>query len=157
LIKRYCERRFDKRNAPTIGLDYGSIRTNVRNGNESMSVHINFYDFSGTKDYLDVRNEFYLDVSGVLLVYDVGNQRSFDTLDMWLKEAKLNGMFKTPNVSIILCANKIDTLQRLVSQKTGAEYAKRNKFDAYFEVSAMDGTNVDAMFQSLFESALALK
>ncbi len=50
----------------TIGVDYG-VKGIVLGGEE---VKVNFWDLAGSKDYLEVRNEFYKDTQGCLLVGD---------------------------------------------------------------------------------------
>ena len=65
---------------------------------------VNFWDLSGQPEFVDVRNEFYKDAQGAILVYDVGNRRTFDALDSWMKEARKYG---AKNAVIALCANKV--------------------------------------------------
>jgi DnaJ family protein C protein 27 len=65
----------------TIGVDFG-VRSVWIDGIE---VKVNFWDLSGHPEFFDVRNEFYKDTQGSLLVFDVGNRRSFEALDNWLK------------------------------------------------------------------------
>jgi DnaJ family protein C protein 27 len=48
---------------------------------------INFWDFSGHPEFLDVRNEFYREAHMLLLVFDLTSKRSFESLDMWVREA----------------------------------------------------------------------
>ena len=67
----------------TIGVDFG-VRSVTIGGVE---VKVNFWDLSGHPEFFDVRNEFYKDTQGAILVYDVGSKRSFESLDGWLKEA----------------------------------------------------------------------
>jgi DnaJ family protein C protein 27 len=50
-----------------------------------VEVKVNFWDLSGHPEFFDVRNEFYKDAPGAILVYDVGSRRSFENLDTWLK------------------------------------------------------------------------
>jgi hypothetical protein len=50
----------------TIGVDYG-VKGIVLAGEE---VKVNFWDLAGSKEYLEVRNEFYKDTQGCLLVRD---------------------------------------------------------------------------------------
>lgn len=50
----------------TIGVDYG-VKGIVLAGEE---VKVNFWDLAGSKEYLEVRNEFYKDTQGCLLVGD---------------------------------------------------------------------------------------
>jgi GTPase SAR1 family protein len=38
-----------------------------------------------------VRNEFYRDTQGALLVFDVGSRASFESLGRWLEEAAAHG------------------------------------------------------------------
>lgn len=56
-----------------------------------------------------VRNEFYKDTQGVILVYDVGQKESFDALDTWLAEMKqeLGPHGNMENVVFVVCANKV--------------------------------------------------
>ena len=56
-----------------------------------------------------VRNEFYKDTQGALLVYDVGDRNSFESLDAWLLEMQneIGNQSETDNVVICVCANKV--------------------------------------------------
>ncbi len=49
-----------------------------------------------------VRNEFYKDTQGALLVFDCTSRRSFESLDAWHKEAT---GFGAQYVSFALCGN----------------------------------------------------
>lgn len=56
-----------------------------------------------------VRNEFYKDTQGAMLVYDVGNRESFDALDSWLEEIKkdIGSPADLEGVAFAVCANKV--------------------------------------------------
>lgn len=56
-----------------------------------------------------VRNEFYKDSQGVILVYDVGQKESFDALDIWLAEMKqeIGSHSNMENIVFTVCANKV--------------------------------------------------
>ena len=58
----------------TIGIDYGVKPTKIK----GRDVRVNFWDMSGSEAFFEVRNEFYKDASGALLVYDVSNKKSFE-------------------------------------------------------------------------------
>lgn len=57
-----------------------------------------------------VRNEFYKDSQGVLLVYDVGLRESFDALDSWLGEMKqeMGSQANMDSIVFVVCANKVN-------------------------------------------------
>jgi DnaJ family protein C protein 27 len=48
---------------------------------------MNFWDFSGHPEFVEVRNEFYREADLIVLIFDVAQKRSLDGLDMWLREA----------------------------------------------------------------------
>lgn len=56
-----------------------------------------------------VRNEFYKDTQGALLVFDVTNRASFDALDSWLAEMRqeIGDPSEMEKVVFCLCANKV--------------------------------------------------
>ncbi|RHY30809.1 hypothetical protein DYB32_004008 [Aphanomyces invadans] len=126
----------------TIGIDYGVKPVKV-NGSE---VRVNFWDLSGQPEFLEVRNEFYKDTQGAILMFDVSSRRSFEALDGWLKEAAKYGGGKFP---CVVCANKVDKL-RLVKEDEGSAWAAAKGYE-YFETSAQTGANVAEALHHLFQ------
>eukprot|EP00882_Tetradesmus_deserticola_P023489 GHRQ01025558.1.p1 GENE.GHRQ01025558.1~~GHRQ01025558.1.p1 ORF type:complete len:248 (+),score=55.45 GHRQ01025558.1:731-1474(+) len=87
LIKRYCEEKFISKYIPTIGADYGVKPVHFA----EHEVRVNLWDLAGPATYLEVRNEFYKDTQGALLVYDATSRPSFEALGGWLQEAQRFG------------------------------------------------------------------
>jgi DnaJ family protein C protein 27 len=54
-------------------------------------VRVNLWDLAGPPAYLEVRNEFYKETQGALLVFDATNRPSFEALGSWLQEAQRFG------------------------------------------------------------------
>ena len=146
LVKRYCEGRFVAKYVQTVGVDYGVKPVNV----DGAAVRINFWDLSGHCAFLEVRNEFYKDTSGALLVYDVSDSASFASLTSWLEEAYKYGLKES--VPVVVCANKVDK-PRKVSEAEGRKWASKQGFE-YFETSAASGANVAEVFECVFRRAL---
>ena len=130
----------------TVGVDYGVKPVDV----DGTTVRVNFWDLSGHAAFLEVRNEFYKDSQGGILVYDVTSRKSFEALDMWLKEAE---KFGARNVTFCVCANKTDKKGRAVNEDEGQTYAS-NRGMKYFEVSAQSGMHVEDMFNDLFSDVV---
>ncbi|KAF0876286.1 DJC27 protein, partial [Crocuta crocuta] len=109
IIKRYCEKRFVSKYLATIGIDYGVTKVQVRD----REIKVNIFDMAGHPFFYEVRNEFYKDTQGVILVYDVGQKDSFDALDAWLAEMKhdLGPHGNMENIVFAVCANKVTALQ----------------------------------------------
>jgi GTPase SAR1 family protein len=57
----------------------------------SCKVRVNLWDLAGPPAYLEVRNEFYKETQGALLVFDATNRPSFEALGSWLQEAQRCG------------------------------------------------------------------
>jgi len=150
LIKRYCEERFVSKYIATIGVDYGVKPVTIDRIGE---FRINFWDLSGHSEFFEVRNEFYKDTQGCLLVYDVTDRKSFYHLDEWLAEATKYGA-SPREIPIALCANKIDKKKdQAVSEEEGREWANARGV-TYFETSASSGANVHEMFDFLFKEVV---
>eukprot|EP01039_Chlorochromonas_danica_P001859 gene1860-2034_t len=145
LIKRYCEDRFVNKYIATIGVDYGVKPVKI-DGNE---VRVNFWDLSGHPEFFEIRNEFYKDAQGCMLVYDVSVRESFEECDSWLAEASKYGV-NLRDIPVTLCANKVDK-KRVVSEEEGRAFAQSRGL-SYFETSAASGQNVPEMFDFLFQA-----
>ena len=93
---------------------------------KEVAVHI--FDTSGSALFVDVRNEFYADAHGIVLMFDVTRRQTFDDLDDWLLEIRREVLKKastsgTQSPVIVVCANKIDIIQG------ASEEDKRTQFD----------------------------
>ena len=147
LVKRFCENRFVGKYIATIGVDYG-VKPHTVDGK---SVRVNFWDLSGHGEFLEVRNEFYKDTQGLVMVFDVSSRESFASIEAFAAEAKTFGVAKgTPGV---LCANKVDLPRRLVTEAEGRAAAASLGY-IYFETSASTGANVSEVFEHIFAEAI---
>ncbi|KXS21989.1 RJL family GTPase [Gonapodya prolifera JEL478] len=142
IIKRFCEGRFVQEYISTIGIDYG-VKPVIVDGQE---LKVSFWDSAGDPAYFEIRSEFYKDTQGVLLVFDVSQRKSFESLDRWLQELKnLSGT----DAVLIVVGNKIDSAQRTVPTTEIASYcAKIGK--RFFETSASSGQGIQDLFDQMF-------
>ncbi|KAL7539576.1 hypothetical protein ACHAWF_006449 [Thalassiosira exigua] len=175
LIKRFCEpKRFSAEHVPTIGelstgawkeakhpnahfvpfresgVDYGVKKTSTRmSDGKVLDIKIDFFDLSGDPDYYDVRNEFYKKVDTVLLLFDLGNKKSFCSLGSWLEEAEKFGV-SAESSTLVVVGNKLDKHPREVTELQGTNFAVENNA-TYFETSAKTGACVDDMFEYVLQ------
>ncbi|OMJ91032.1 hypothetical protein SteCoe_6494 [Stentor coeruleus] len=138
IVRQWTCAEFSNKTESTIGIDYTfkDMKTSV----------LNLWDMSGHPDFFEVRNEFYKDANAILLVFDITVRKSFDSLDMWLREAN---RFGATNAYVGVCGNKADIGNKRVVQKAEAEtWASSRRFD-YFEVSAASGVAINDMFETI--------
>ncbi|XP_068034365.1 dnaJ homolog subfamily C member 27, partial [Anomalospiza imberbis] len=105
-----------------------------------------------------VRNEFYRDTQGVLLVYDVGSKASFEALEAWLAELRreLAPQGGLDRVVVAVCANKVDAGKlRVVDESEGRLWAESRGF-LYWETSAQSGEGIQEMFQNFYSAIVDL-
>lgn len=76
---------------------------------KGQTVAINFFDMSGNEDYKLIRMEFYADATGVLMVFDLDNRDSFNSLVHWEDEMRKSGGLDMTRIKVVVCGNKADT------------------------------------------------
>ena len=150
LIKRYCEDKFVSKHVATIGIDFGVKPVQIEGHGP---VKINFFDFAGGPEFYEIRNEFYKDAQGAMLVFDVASKATLEALEKWLKEGDDFGMDTRRGTSLVLVGNKCDGKKREVSDAEAKRWAGAHGGMAYFETSAKEGENVSKMFDKLFAEA----
>jgi len=119
---------------------------------DGAQISINFFDLSGNDDYKLIREEFYVDTEGVLMVYDIDNRDSYVNLVHWESEMRQNGIDPS-QAQVVVCANKVDGRGREVSQAEGQKWCKSRGY-TYYETSASTGSNVNEAFEALFIKVL---
>jgi len=111
------------------------------------SVQLNILDTCGQELFRTVSRSIYNNVDAVIVVYDQGNEKSFNNVQFWLRE--VDNYSKNPNCHKVIVGNKIDKVSNLVvSPDTGKEYATSISLE-FFNTSAKEDTNVDELFQSV--------
>lgn len=152
IIKRYCEKRFVQKYMATIGIDYGVTKITVGEKN----LKVNIFDMAGNPIFYEVRNEFYKDAQGAILVYDVSQRDSFDSLEHWLEEIKqeVDSSSEIEKIVFAVCANKTDRMStRSVNESEGRLWAESRGF-LYFETSAQNGDGIQDLFKVLFTTMI---
>lgn len=119
LTSRYVEDRFDEDSIPTIGADF--LQKIVEfNGKQT---HVKFWDTAGQERYRSLGQKFYNQAQGIVLVYDVTDQSTFDSLSQWVANLKQN--IQKQDYCTILIGNKVDLGgDREVSEEKGKNFAQ---------------------------------
>ena len=145
LLKRYTEDTFQDAYLSTIGFDYKFKIVTLKSGKE---VKVQIWDTAGQERFRTIAKSYYRGAHGIILVFDVTNQKTFDNIRMWVNQIKEEASSK---VCVILIANKIDSEERVVSKEDAAALAKNYELKLY-ESSAKENINVTEAFQDLIEN-----
>ena len=107
-----------------------------------------FYDTAGEEKYKSIPKNHIKNVQGIILMYDITNKKSFDSIIDWISDVK---EIKGENFPMILIGNKIDLNEsREVTEEMGNELAEKNQIE-FFETSNKDGTNIQEAASDLQE------
>jgi len=131
---RYTDNVFSEKPS-TIGVDFFS--------KTDRNVKIKIWDTAGACRFKSIIKSFYRYTVGAIIVYDITNKNSFDSVPSWIQEIKEN---TTNKCYTMLIGNKLDQDdKRKVSTEEGKKFAHKMGIP-FFEVSAKDGTNVESSF-----------
>ena len=132
---RFTKNKFDETYLATIGIDYIYRIINI----ENKLYKLMFYDTAGEEKYKSIPKNHIKNVQGIILMYDITNKKSFDSIIDWISDVK---EIKGENFPMILVGNKIDLNEsREVTEEMGYELAEKNQIE-FFETSNKDGTNI---------------
>ena len=136
-IIRYTENTFKEVYLTTLGIDY---KTKVVKMKNKKSYMINFFDTAGQEKYKSISINVIKNANGILLMYDITNKSSFESISNWMKNII---EIKGNNFPVILVGNKTDLIdKREVSTEEGENIAQKYGIK-FFEISNKYGTNVE--------------
>ena len=123
----------------TIGTEFMAKNIAIKGRN----VRIQIWDTAGEEAYRSITRSYYKSSACVFIVYDISDRKTFDDVDLWLKDCR-EICFK--NVQIYLIGNKSDLKdKRQVTEEEGKNFAEENKLK-FYETSALNGTNIEEIF-----------
>jgi Ras-related protein Rab-2A len=138
LLLKFAHNKFLDEYQATIGVEFGA--KNVEIDNKIFRIQI--WDTAGQENFRSITRAYYKNSVCALIVYDINNEDTFDSVQSWIQECKL----QTPKtVTMVLVGNKCD-LECKVDRNKAKELAEENKM-LYFETSAKTGKGVDELFK----------
>ena len=143
LITRYISETFEQNTASTNGASYAS--KNVNYDKLKKTITLDIWDTAGQEKYKALTKFFYKDAAIAILVYDITQKQSFESIkSYWYEQVKENGE-KTVVLGIV--GNKSDLYeQEEVPENDAREFAQ--SIGAIFALtSAKMNTGVDALFE----------
>lgn len=142
LLLRYTDDQFSSNHITTIGVDF-KIRS-VELGDKIFKLQI--WDTAGQERFRSITTSYYRGAHGILLVFDVTDQLSFDNLRNYIENVSLHC---NKDVPLLLIGNKSDQVsKRVISSNVAKEYADSLNC-VYIETSACTSSNVNEAFIEL--------
>ncbi|KAK1140614.1 AAA+-type ATPase [Aspergillus melleus] len=141
-LLRFSEDSFTPSFITTIGIDF-KIRTIELDGKR---VKLQIWDTAGQERFRTITTAYYRGAMGILLVYDVTDERSFQNIRTWFSNVEQHA---SEGVHKILIGNKCDWEEkRAVSTEQGQQLADELGIP-FLEVSAKNNINIEKAFYDL--------
>ena len=138
LLKRAVQNRFDGSYQATIGFEFLLMHFKVND----LKLKLQIWDTCGQEMYRSLVQGFYRNTSLALIVYDVNQKKTYDALDIWLKDIRQHTEQELP---IFIAGNKSD-LEKVVPSEEARIFAVSNRTKYFTECSAKNGYNVKEIF-----------
>lgn len=142
LLLRFADDSYIDSYISTIGVDF-KIRTVEQDGKV---VKLQIWDTAGQERFRTITSSYYRGAHGIILVYDVTDQESFNNVKTWLQEID---KFAVGNVNKLLVGNKSDLAdKKVVSSEASKAFADELGIP-FLETSAKNSTNVEQAFMTM--------
>ncbi|KAG5558260.1 hypothetical protein RHGRI_008258 [Rhododendron griersonianum] len=110
------------------------------------TIGVDFWDTAGQERFRTITSSYYRGAHGIIIVYDITDQESFNNVKQWLSEID---RYASENVNKVLVGNKCDlTAKRAVSYEEAKAFADEIGIP-FMETSAKDSTNVEQAFMAM--------
>ncbi|VBB26481.1 unnamed protein product [Acanthocheilonema viteae] len=157
ILLRFAENSFRQDHITTLGVDF-KLKT-VKLGRDK--IRLELWDTAGMERYRTIYNSYYHSAHGVMCVYDLTDERSFDNLrNYWLKASFMEKIVKKKhsineyameirvhapsNAVLMLIGNKAD-----LEDKRMVNFERAEQLASQLGVSAKSGINCDDAFYNL--------
>ena len=149
ILSRYTNGTFNSNYLATVGLDNFSKDEIIDN----KTIRIKIWDTAGQERYKSLTKGFFRNAQGIVIVYDVTNQETFDNLIYWINSIKNHMESEIDKIPVIVIGNKIDLEEREVKFEDAQLFCKDKNYP-YFETSAKSGANIDEAMRSLVKEII---
>jgi len=147
LLLRFTHGEFQEEYQLTIGVEFGAKNLIIKN----KIYRIQIWDTAGQENYRSITRAYYKNSACALVVYDISNRNSFESVSSWVEDCKSQS---PKTIYMVLVGNKSDLEdKRAVTFEEGQELAEKNSM-LFFETSAKTGKNVEEIFSKSSEDII---
>ena len=150
ILRRFVENKFLKNHLATIGIDFKTKTLNINN----QEIKLKIWDTAGQERFRNITTQYYKGADGIVLVYDVTEESSYDKIRDWMEQILYNT--QRDDIGLVLLGNKCDMEPRTVTEEQGNKMAEELKI-SYFETSALNGQGIKEAFEQLTRDIMKKK
>jgi small GTP-binding protein len=144
-LLRLCDDSFTPSFISTIGIDYRT--KNISLDNSETSTRLLIFDTAGQERFRTITSAYYRGADGVMLMYDISDRTSFDSVDRWVRNFREHTTKQNVQILLVGCKNDLEDA-RQVSFKDAEALALKHG-TTVFETSAKTGDAVESSMLAL--------
>eukprot|EP00602_Paraphysomonas_sp_CaronLab_P010423 CAMPEP_0185024030 /NCGR_PEP_ID=MMETSP1103-20130426/6914_1 /TAXON_ID=36769 /ORGANISM="Paraphysomonas bandaiensis, Strain Caron Lab Isolate" /LENGTH=202 /DNA_ID=CAMNT_0027556873 /DNA_START=76 /DNA_END=684 /DNA_ORIENTATION=- len=149
LLLRFADDAFTESYISTIGVDFRFRTVKV----EKKTVKLQIWDTAGQERFRTITSAYYRGADGIIMVYDVTNQESFDHVNDWLSEVN---RYASEGTCKLLVGNKSDKSDKVVSSEKARAFAESLGIP-FLETSAKNASNVEEAFLTMTSELIKMR
>ena len=149
LLKRFTSNIFFEQAMTTLGIELFKKVVEIK----KKKYLVKIWDSCGQERLHAITYNYYKNADGIIVVYDINNKNTFDTLDNWVES--INEICEE-EVPYIIIGNKTD-LERMVSKEDIDNFQNQHKDRKMFECSCKTGEGTTEPFMNLIEQIINCK
>ena len=115
---------------------------------------LKIWDTAGQERFRNITTQYYKGADGIVLVYDVTDDGSFEKIRDWMAQIQANA--EKDDLGLVLLGNKCDVEPRVVTEEQGNKMAEELHI-SYFETSALTGQGIKEAFEQLARDIMKKK
>ena len=150
ILRRFVENKFLKNHLATIGIDFKTKNLIINN----KEIKLKIWDTAGQERFRNITTQYYKGADGIVLVYDVTDDGSFEKIRDWMAQIQANA--EKDDLGLVLLGNKCDVEPRVVTEEQGNKMAEELHI-SYFETSALTGQGIKEAFEQLARDIMKKK
>ena len=143
---------FDKIHQATIGVDFGIRIADIKYDNQIYKIKSQIWDTAGQEAFRSIISSYYRNSAGIILVFDITNKKSFESISYWLSKIIAN-VTEMPTIFLFFYKTDSDENERQVSTSEAIEFAKIKNIE-YMEITATNKDQVNKLFKIINEKIL---
>ncbi|ODV66733.1 hypothetical protein HYPBUDRAFT_217687 [Hyphopichia burtonii NRRL Y-1933] len=144
LITRFMYDTFDDQYAATIGIDFLSKTMYLE---DNKTIRLQLWDTAGQERFRSLIPSYIRDSHVAVICYDITNKKSFNNLEKWINDVKLE---RGNDVIIVIVGNKSDlNNKRQVTVEEAENLVKLSDGKFIIETSTKANHNVKLLFKKI--------
>ena len=131
LMKKFISGQFSDSLAPTLGIELYKKEITI----DEKQYLYRIWDTCGQERFRSLSKSYFRNSDGIMLLFDLNSQNSFDNLNSWFISIKESG---AEDIPLILVGTKCD-LYNNITEETISNFVSQNKtIQKYFKCSAKE-------------------